>query len=180
MPRLIAFLRAINVGRGRVVKMDFLRHLFESLGFSAVETFIASGNVVFDPRAKNAKTLERKIEQRLRKALGYDVAVFIRTSAELMEIGSFEPLRPSQIQGVGAGVNIIFLADALDERSKQKVLALKTDTDEFRIRGREVYWLRRRKPDQSMFSTVRLEKALSRPFTIRGANTIRKLAAKST
>ena len=39
MTRYVAFLRAINVG-GHVVKMDHLRQLFESLGFSSVETFI--------------------------------------------------------------------------------------------------------------------------------------------
>jgi len=46
MTRYIAFLRAINVG-GHTVKMDTLRALFESLGFLNVETFIASGNVLF-------------------------------------------------------------------------------------------------------------------------------------
>lgn len=177
MPRFIAFLRAINVGRGRVVKMDVLRHVFESLGFSGVATFIASGNVAFDTRAKNVRMLERKIEKKLREALGYDVPVFIRTDAELKEIASFEPFRQSPIHGV-AGVNIVFLEDELDERSKEKVMALRTDTDEFCIRGREIYWLRRKKRGRSLFSTVPLEKVLRRPFTIRGANTVRKLAAK--
>lgn len=47
MSRLFAFLRAINVG-GRTVKMERLRREFEVFGFPGVETFIASGNVVFD------------------------------------------------------------------------------------------------------------------------------------
>jgi uncharacterized protein (DUF1697 family) len=47
MPKYVAFLRAINVG-GRTVKMGHLRSLFEAMGFSNVETFIASGNVIFD------------------------------------------------------------------------------------------------------------------------------------
>jgi uncharacterized protein (DUF1697 family) len=177
MPRFVALLRAINVGKGRVVKMDFLRQAFESLGFSGVETFIASGNVVFETSARNVEMLERKIEKRLRDALGYDVATFIRTPAELKEIASFEPFRQSQMKG-GAGVNIVFLIDAVDKAAKQKVQALRTDTDEFRVRGREIYWLRRRKPGKPIFSTVSLEKALRRPFTIRGANTVRKLAGK--
>jgi len=46
MTRYIAFLRAINVG-GHTVKMEHLRGIFESMGFSNVETFIASGNVIF-------------------------------------------------------------------------------------------------------------------------------------
>ncbi len=61
MPRFIAFLRAINVG-GRTVKMDGLRRLFAALGFSSVETFIASGNVVFEATLKNARALARGIE----------------------------------------------------------------------------------------------------------------------
>ena len=47
MPRYIAFLRALNVG-GHTVKMDHLRSLFEALGFGGVESFIASGNIIFD------------------------------------------------------------------------------------------------------------------------------------
>ena len=46
MPRLIAFLRAINVG-GHTVTMMKLRKEFEALGLQDVETFIASGNVIF-------------------------------------------------------------------------------------------------------------------------------------
>jgi len=75
----VAFLRAINVG-GRVVKMHRLRTLFVDEGFANVETFIASGNVVFDlPPAKKAPALERTIEAMLRNALGYEVSTFVRT-----------------------------------------------------------------------------------------------------
>ncbi len=69
MPRYVAFLRAINVG-GHTVKMDYLRMLFEALGFSNVETFIASGNVIFDSKATSAKALEKRIEHCLAEALG--------------------------------------------------------------------------------------------------------------
>jgi uncharacterized protein (DUF1697 family) len=70
MPKYVAFLRAINVG-GHTVKMDYLRHLFETLGLSNVETFIASGNVIFDSPSRNTKTLEKKIERHLLEKLGY-------------------------------------------------------------------------------------------------------------
>ena len=69
MPKYVAFLRAINVG-GHTVKMEHLRILFEELGFENVETFIASGNVIFDSKTKSTKTLETKIEKHLRQALG--------------------------------------------------------------------------------------------------------------
>jgi uncharacterized protein (DUF1697 family) len=44
----------MNVG-GQTVKMDQLRRLFEALGFTNVETFIASGNVIFDSTSESTK-----------------------------------------------------------------------------------------------------------------------------
>jgi uncharacterized protein (DUF1697 family) len=176
MPQLFAFLRAINAGPGRVVRMSVLREAFESLGLSGVATFLGSGNVVFETRATDVGTLEKKIERRLKRALGYKVPVFIRTPAELRGIAAFEPFEKSEIHR--ADVSIVLLADNLDERSKAKLVALKTGTDGFRVHGREIYWWRRKKPGTSLFSTVPLAKALRVPFTIRSTNTIRKLAAK--
>ena len=76
--RYIAFLRAVNVG-GRVVKMPVLKKAFESLQLSNVETFIASGNVVFETAASDVLKVERKIEARLREALGYEVTTMVRS-----------------------------------------------------------------------------------------------------
>ena len=176
MARLAAFLRAINLGPKRTVKMDSLRRIFESLGFSEVETFIASGNVVFKTRTKNRRALERKIEKRLRQELGYDVAVFIRTGAELVKIANYEAFPESKIDALTA-CNVVFLTDLLDQTLTQKVKALRTDTDEFRVRGREIYWLRRRRQGAA-FSTVPLEKTLGGPFTVRAATTIERMVAK--
>jgi len=176
MSRFIAFLRAINVG-GHTVKMDDLRRLFESLGFSGVETFIASGNVVFETTTKDATALEKRIEHELREALGYEVATFIRTDAELAGIANYRPFRPSELEAAAA-LNIAFLAERLDDKSKKKLMALKTDIDDFHIHGREIYWLCRKKQSESTFSNAVLEKTLGRPSTLRGANTIQKMAAK--
>jgi uncharacterized protein (DUF1697 family) len=156
--------------------MDTLRQLFETLGFSGVATFIGSGNVVFETTAKNAKMLERKIEKKLRQALRYEVAVFLRTAAELTEIANYKPFRQSKI-AAAEEFNIIFLEDPLDEKVKQKVMALRTDTNELRVHGREIYWLRRNEPGRSTFSTVPFERTLGRPVTIRSAKTVRHLAA---
>ena len=177
MPRYIAFLRAINVGGRNIVKMDFLRHLFESLDFSNVETFIASGNIVFETTAKNAQSLERKIEHRLREALGYEVATFIRTDAELAAVANYKPFRKSDLDAAVA-LNIAFLADRLDDKSKQKLMTLRTDSDDFHIHEREIYWLCRKKQSDSNISNAVLEKALGQKSTLRGANTIKRMAAK--
>jgi len=176
MSQFFAFLRAINVG-GHTVKMDHLRQLFESLGFFGVETFIASGNVVFEATSRNPKGLETKIGNRLEEALGYEVATFIRTDAELASIAGYRSFRPSALDRAVA-FNVAFLADKLDAKSKRKVMELRTDIDEFDVHEREVYWLCRRKQSESTFSNAVLEKTLGRPSTLRGVNTVQKMAAK--
>ena len=176
MTRYIAFLRAINVG-GHTVKMDVLRQQFEALDFANVETFIASGNVVFETTAKDLRALEKKIEQQLRATLGYEVATFLRTAAELSAIARYQPFPPAALKTAQA-LNVAFLADALDTASQKKLMALKTDIDDFHTHGREVYWLCRKKQSESTFSNVVLEKTLGRSSTIRGVNTIQKMAAK--
>jgi uncharacterized protein (DUF1697 family) len=82
MAKHIAFLKAINVG-GHTVKMDRLKKLFEIMGFENVETFIASGNVVFETKSKSVDSIRKQIETELEKSLGYKVATFIRTTKEL-------------------------------------------------------------------------------------------------
>jgi uncharacterized protein (DUF1697 family) len=177
MFRFIAFLRAINVGGGRTVKMQSLRQVFESLGFSRVTTFIASGNVVFVTRTKKTKALERKIERALKAALGYEVRTFIRRENELAKIVNYRPFPQSKFDETWQS-NIIFLVDDLTEKLKQGVEALRTKTDVFEVHGQEIYWQRRRKQNKALFSTVPLEKILGPAFTVRGANTIKRIVLK--
>jgi uncharacterized protein (DUF1697 family) len=176
MSRYIAFLRAVNVG-GHTIKMDALHHIFESLGFADVETFIASGNVIFETKAGNNKALEKKIESHLKESLGYEVATFIRTDAEVAEIAAYKPFSQSQLDAAAA-FNVGFLVDPLDDAGKKKLLSLKTDIDDFHVHGREIYWLCKKKQSESKVSNVAIEKALGVKSTLRGVNTVKKLAEK--
>ena len=176
MSRYIAFLRAINVG-GHTVKMDHLRQLLVSLGFSGVETFIASGNVVFEATTQEPKALETLIGDALREALGFEVATFIRTEAELAAIASYQPFAQSALDSAEA-LNIAFLADAAGDESQQKLAALHTEIDDFHVHGREIYWLCCKKQSESTFSNAVLEKTLGMKSTLRGVNTVKKMAAK--
>jgi len=119
---------------------------------------------------------KKRSSNSLKQALGYSVPVFIRTHAELKKIAALEPFGRPAISGID--INIILLAHKVDEKSKAKLMALTTETDGFRVRGREIYWWRRKKTGTSLFSTVPLARVLSEPFTIRSTNTIRKLVAK--
>ena len=103
-------------------------------------------------------------------------ADFIRTGAELAEIVNYESFPESKPDALTAR-NIVFLADRLDEDLTKKVQALRTHWDEFSGRGRETYWLRRRK-EGVPFSTVPPERVLGRAFTIRSSHTVKRIADK--
>lgn len=172
----MAFLRAINVG-GRVVKMDVLRKVFESLGYSKVETFIASGNVVFETTSRNTRALETAIEKKLREKLGYDVDTFIRTCDEIAAVAKYEPFPERDVAKASAFI-VAFLVHPLDSAAIKKAMALRTDIDDFHVNGREFYWLCRQRQGEATFSNAVLEKAIGGRSTMRGVNTVRKMAAK--
>lgn len=176
MTKYFAFLRAINVG-GHNVKMVLLRQLFEALGVSNVETYIASGNVVFETSREDAKSFETEIESMLQSSLGFEVATFLRTEAELNALEAYQPFPPADIEAATA-LNIAFLAEPLDDDAVQKLMALKTDIDEFHVHGREIYWLCQKKQSESTFSNAILERTIGRPSTLRGINTIKKMVTK--
>jgi uncharacterized protein (DUF1697 family) len=142
-----------------------------------VETFIASGNVVFDAAEQDAAALETRIAAGLQVALGYEVATFIRTPAELARIAAHRAFPQAALDAAEA-LNIAFLAAPLDTESVQKLMARQTDMDDFATHEREIYWLCRRKQSESTFSNAVLEKTLRRQATLRGANTVQKMAAK--
>jgi uncharacterized protein (DUF1697 family) len=176
VPRYVAFLRAVNVG-GRVVRMDVLREIFASLGFDRVETFIASGNVVFESPDTEASALERRIMERLEETLVAAIATFVRSDVELAEVAASRPFSAHQLE-TAAALNVAFTHEPVDEAAQRRLLALTTDIDDFSVIGREVYWLCRKRQSQSTFSNAALEKVLGRQSTLRGWNTVTKMAAK--
>lgn len=169
--RFVAFLRAVNVG-GHNVKMDALKTIFESAGLENVATFIASGNVIFDS-PKRAATLENLLEETLETNLGYRVATFVRSVAELQEIAQRQPFARRD-----GKTYIGFLKKRPDAATTTALLSLRTEVDDLEVVGRELYWLNRGAFAESKLSGGLLEKTLKGETTLRNTNTVEKIAAK--
>ncbi|WP_284197244.1 DUF1697 domain-containing protein [Chitinimonas prasina] len=175
MPRQIAFLRAINVG-GHNVRMEDLRRHLLALGLTGVETFIASGNVIFDRDERPAAELEQAIAHHLQQTLGYEVATFVRSDAEVAAIASHPAF---EVEKTGSGpLAVCLLAQPMSPAQQATLLGMRNEHDDFHIHGREVYWLRRQQASESVFSNMLFEKTLKLKTTLRGINTLQKLAAK--
>lgn len=177
MQKYIAFLKAINVG-GHTVKMDYLKKLFEKMEFENVETFIASGNVIFHSNLKNQNSIRHAIEQKLEKSLGYQVATFIRTINELKEIALYKPFKTSELKNENNSLYISFLENQPSTENQNKVKSLQDVANEFYFYKNEMYWLCRKNFSDSGITGKKLEKALGMETTVRNSTTVRKMAAK--
>ena len=167
--RHVALLRAVNVG-GRVVKMEQLRRIFESMKFRNVSTLITSGNVLFES-ARAPLTLESAIEQRLHADLGYPVVTFIRSIQELQAIATHRPFKDDR----PGSLHVLFLKAPPSVQAARTLVAGSNDIDRFHVHGREAFWHAARGLGNSTFSGAKLEKLLG-PATARNINTVRKLA----
>ena len=175
--RYVAFLRGINVGGSHVVSMEALRAMFAGLGFTGVETFIASGNVIFETRSKGIPALERKIEKALEMSLGYEVLTFIRSLDDVARIAACEPF-PLEAAKAAVSVNVGLFKEALPDAVCAAVVKLKTDVDDLRPLGTELYWLCVKGQGGTKIPAAAFARALKAKGTFRGMKTMAKLAAK--
>jgi uncharacterized protein (DUF1697 family) len=175
-PRLVAFLRAINVG-GHTVTMAALKTHFRDAGFTNVESFIASGNLVFQSTSTDVAAVERKIETHLERALGYEVKTFVRTVAEVAGVAAYAPFPPSILTRARV-VYVGFLAAPMTAAERKALAALQTDIDQFHTAGLEMYWASLGQQGESKFTNNVFERALKLRTTFRGVNTVVRLAAK--
>lgn len=132
MHRYVALLRAVNVGGTGKLPMKDLKAMCEDAGFASVQTYIASGNVVFQS-GESEKQVKALLEQRLEAYAGKPVGVMLRTADELAAVLAANPFSSAAPNRVMA----IFLdrappADAVDQASGLK-------TEEIALGKREVY-----------------------------------------
>jgi uncharacterized protein (DUF1697 family) len=171
---VVSMLRAVNVGGHNRIKMEALRALYESLGLRDAQTYVQSGNVVFKAATRDLPRLPERIADGIERSLGFRPEVIVRTAAELREAIARNPfagrpeIEPSRLL-------VTFLAGDPGAKIREQVLAVKTDPEELRIAGREVYIYSPNGMARPKMSWPRIEKMLKTTGTGRNWNTVRNL-----
>ena len=171
--RRVAFLRAVNVGKRRVVNARLVE-LFEGLGHSDVWTYINSGNVVFDAAGRRAD-LEQSIGEAIEADVGFEVTTFVRTAAELRKLLTVEPF------DVAAGDTyfVTFLRRPPTAGQAAQLEALSNDMDTLEVHDGDVHWLMHGKSSDSTLVKANWEKILGpNSSTSRNTTMLRKLVDK--
>lgn len=173
MPQYVAFLRAIY---GE--KMAPLRRTLEELGFSNVDSLLASGNLIFEAASRDPTALEEQLGKALSETLGYDVPTFIRRAEELTNIVHYQLFEEAELEAEDNTLHVGFLKDVPSEEAQRKLLTYATDDDALHVDGREVYWLCRTRVSDSKFSGAVIERTFDMQATLRNMRTVRRIVAK--
>ena len=177
MATFIALLRAVNVGGYGKLSMAELRKLLEGVGYARVETYIQSGNVVFDAKGTAAK-VARDVCAALEKHTGTQVDVIVRTPEELERVIAGNPFA-AEAAADGARVHVGFLdrpAAATAVAGLQSIVdKYPQRRDRFHVSGDTLYLHLPDGAADTKFTGKALDKALGGVGTARNWNTVLKL-----
>lgn len=168
MTKYIVLLRAVNVGGTGKLPMRDLQAMCADAGWRKPQTYIASGNVVFESRAGAAK-VKADLEARLLAYAGKPIGVVVRTAAEMTAVLNANPFPQAAAQRTVA----IFL----DASPPTDALGCATgvNDEQMRLGVREIYVHYR-----SGIGKSRLNIPAAKAGTARNMNTIAKLVQMAT
>jgi uncharacterized protein (DUF1697 family) len=177
MPTYIALLRAVNLGGYGKLSMAEFRKLLEGLGFGNVQTYIQSGNAVFDAKGSAGKT-GAAIAAGLEKLMGARVDVMVRTHEELTRVIAGNPFAKEAAED-GARVHVNFLAATAATGGEAALRAIQQKyperRDRFHVAGEHIYFHFPDGAAETKFTGKALERAIGAAGTGRNWNTVVKL-----
>ena len=174
MPTFIAMLRGINVSGHKIMKMERLRAAFEGLGFGNVQTYVHSGNVVFEAKAAAPTGIATTLVHRIERDFGFSVPVTVVTGQEMGRIFRENPF----VKEAGVDLSklhVTFLADTPAAAGLAKMGALPAGPDRFHWRSRCVYLHCPQGYGNTKLSNNAIERALSVGATTRNWKTVTTL-----
>ncbi len=173
--KYVALLRGINVGGKNKVNMETLREICGDLGFENVKTYINSGNVVFDTRKSNNKTLAAKLAKAIEKEFSISISVMVRSMTEIKAIieknpfiGEFENDKD---------VHVIFLEEEMPDEKIKQLLSNNNENERYAVIGSEIFSHLRIGVLDSILGKDYIGKKLKVAATARNWRTVNKLAS---
>ena len=165
----VALLRGINVGGKAKLPMKELASIFAACGASRVQTYIQSGNVVFE--SANAEVIVQAVTAEIARTYGYPGRIVLRTAEQLRMACLGNPFDGSDVETL----HVYFLAN-MPERAAIKALdPYRSPGDSFVVKGREVYLHLPGGMARTKLTNVYFDKQLQTVSTARNWNTVRKL-----
>lgn len=170
-----AFLRGINVGGHRKIKMAELRSLLENQGCTRVKTYIQSGNIVFE--ADENTMTGKRLENLILEHYGFEVSIVLLSSQELKQILISFPFGENHPDTAGNKTVFTFI-DSAKSSSGEEINKLKefAGSSEKLVYSKQGYWLHC--PEgygKTKLSNALIEKKLGKSATTRNLRTLKAM-----
>lgn len=176
--KYIALFRGINVGGKNIVKMADLKTLFVGLGYSHVQTYIQSGNAIFDAD-EEIETIQAHIQNAFSEMFGFESAVLLRTKDDITTVLGNPPFSPADIAQAEAAnpdvehLYVYFLEETSTQESFQRIYAEYQGADRLSIWRKALFLLCHQSIRNSKLAATLSQ--LNIPMTSRNWKTLCKL-----
>jgi uncharacterized protein (DUF1697 family) len=174
MTKFISMLRGINVSGQKSIRMAELTHLYETLGFKKVQTYLQSGNIIFESDELSVPLLVGRIEAKIEKSFGYRVAVFLRTPGDFQRIVNHNPFLRDRNEDP-AHLYVTFLYSLPKNDLVNRLAVQVSENDEFIPGEEEIYLFCLHGYGKTKLSNNYFEKKLSIFATTRNWKTVTAL-----
>ncbi|WP_420581834.1 DUF1697 domain-containing protein [Reichenbachiella sp.] len=174
MTKYIALLRGINVSGQKLIKMDALRTSLSKLGYDNIQTYIQSGNIVFETSESNQKKIESQIHENIKGTFGFDVPVIVRSQKEWKETFSNNPFVNDRSEEI-TKLYVTILADAPSQENLKVLEDFHSGPEEFSMVGSNLYLFYANGAGKSKLDHNTIERKLKVKGTSRNWKTTTKL-----
>ncbi len=175
MQKYISMLRGINVSGQKKIKMDALRTLYAALHFKNVKSYIQSGNVIFESDELDTSRLAKQIGAQIEQTFGFLVPIMIRTPEQFQNLLENNPFLGEKTEDIRQ-LYVTFLDEASPIGALDALVKFATKSEEFHLRGKEIYLFYPNGAGRSKLSNNLIERKLGVTATTRNWRTVSKLA----
>lgn len=170
----VSMLRGINNVGSRRAKMKDLRALYESLGLMRAQTYIASGNVLFESKVKDERKLAAMIESGIEKRFGFASRVVLRSADEVEQVLAANPFAKRKNLD-GSKLLVWFLVRNPEDSARAAVKKIPAAPEELHVGERELYCYFPNGIGRPVLKWAAVERAIQVAGTGRNINTVAKL-----
>ncbi len=172
----IALLRGINVGGHHIIKMADLKEMMSNLGFTEVNTYIQSGNILFNAAQSNV-AISEQIKKGIETRFGYTIPVIVLDAEKLLEASNNNPYLNTEVDITR--LHLSFLSDVPDTENSAQFISFDASPDAFSLYDQFVYLNLDTKYHKTKLSNALIEKKLGVEATTRNWKTVMKLVELS-
>ncbi len=170
----LSFLRGINVGGHKTIKMADLRALYTALGFRKTRTLLQSGNAIFETSERDLTLIQCRIEAGIRQRFGFDVDVILRSASAFSAALERHPFSAEQLDKPKQAM-LVFLSGAPDPAALQALRANNPGREVIQAAEDTLYIFYTDGVARSKLDNKRIERALAVTSTARNWNTCQRL-----